>query len=110
MFPGPSPLLCPGALASWRAPGLGVASWESLIGNMFALHQPQDVNTVEMCRSSSARERGSQPSRRWAFRHSSVHQVLKLTLPISVFKVFPGKVGAPRAILTREAGPVATQL
>lgn len=56
-----------------------------------------------------ARERGPQPSRQWVFRHLSVHQVLKLTLPISVFKVFPGKVGAPQATLTREAVPVATQ-
>lgn len=41
-----------GTLASGSAPWPGVANWESLIGNSFALHQPQDVNTVEMWRPS----------------------------------------------------------
>lgn len=47
-FQATCPPPCPGALASWSAPWPGVANWESLIGNIFALHQPQDVNTVEM--------------------------------------------------------------
>lgn len=48
MFPGPSLLPCPGALASRNAPWPDLATWESLTGNLFALHQLQDVITVEM--------------------------------------------------------------
>ena len=48
MFPGPSLLPCPGAPASWKAPGPDLANRGPLFGNIFALHQLQDVNTVEM--------------------------------------------------------------
>ena len=37
----------------------------------------------------------------------SVHQVLRWTLPISVLKESPGKVGAPHVTLARKAVPVA---
>lgn len=52
-----------GAPASGSAPWPGMANWESLIGNSFALHQPQDVNTVEMRR----------PSRRSRQRHLGMY-------------------------------------
>lgn len=60
MFPGPSLLPCPGAPASWKAPGPDLANWESLFGNIFALHQLQDVNTMEMWHPS--RVLGKEPS------------------------------------------------
>lgn len=73
------------ALASGGAPWPGVANWESLTGNSFAFYQPQDVNPVEMWRPlQGAEETGPSDQGSGHLGNLSVHQILKLTLPISV--------------------------
>lgn len=80
--------------ASWSAPWPGLANWESLTGNSFALHQPQDVNTVEMWCPSRVLGKEAPVIKAVGVRHLSVHQILRVTLPISALKEYPGKGGS----------------
>lgn len=98
--------LCPGTPASWSAPWPGLANWESLTGNIFALYQPQDVNTVETWCPSRLLGKEAPVIKAVGIRHLSVHQILRVTLPIFDLKEYPGKV----VTLAREAVPVAHRL
>lgn len=104
MFPGPSALPCPGALASWKAPGPDLANWESLFGNIAALHQLQDVNTVELWHPSRVlgKEAPANQGSGQLGIYLSVHLVLRWTLPMSVLKESPGKAGVPPSHLSKK--------
>lgn len=94
--------LCPGTPASWSAPRpgqLGVSYWEYL-----AVHQPQDVNTVEMWYPSRVLGKEAPVIKAVGIRHLSVHQILRVTLPISVLK---DRISCEGCHLAREAVPVA---
>lgn len=102
MFPGPSLLLRPG---HWPVGVLRGLTWPtgSLLQGISL--SPAAAGCKHSGDTVPAKE--APRSRQWAFRHLSMHQVLRLTLPISVLTKSAGKVGPPRVTLAGAATPKA---